>query len=401
MLQVKADFPSYPQEGIYLDSATMGLQPSISITKQMEFIRDHPYTVRKALHKRARISEQSYYECKADFASFLNVSDDEIAYLPNVDIGTNMMLHSLLAKADEQPHVVSSVYEHHSFLVPLLHLKNQGKITLSLLETEQEPCVVEYLDAKIDEDDIVCFGHTTQVLGLYRNLEEIASVIHERGATGVFDLSRTIGQLPVDLSVEGIDIVFIDGSIDLLGPPMSGILYIDEKLIHQLTNPFPSSGNVGKVTAERADQIKGIEKFELGAPNIAGMIGLQSSINYLQQLGIEKITAHRRELISYLISRLSELDAVEIVDPLLDIHHDNLHRSSIVSIHGEFHAHDIALFLDETANIELRSGLLCAHPSVTSLAIEEVIQVSTHVYNDKSEVDTLIDGLQNIIHVLG
>ncbi len=394
--QIRSHFPQI-QGSIYLDSATKGLMPQSSIDILVNSYRSGSYTVRKALHTMARSAEKAYFDTKTFFGNHFGVADDQLAWMPGADVALTQVFHSLVARYD-RPRVITTIFEHHSILAPLLHLSETKRIDLTILDTQHEPCLHQFIGTLAEEGKqiIVALGHTTQVLGLYRDIDAISKVCRENNILLVVDFSRTAGQHPV--SLKKTDIAVIDGSIDLLGPTGTGLLYVSNTMVKELENPFPTSGNIGKVTTTRIDRISGIEKFELGTPDIAGMQALRTSIQFLTE---HDTISHRQNLMNHLVDRIDEIPSVSIVDPLSDSYCGNPKRSSIVSLNLGFHSHDVALYLDELYKVQVRSGLLCSHPGVLAVDIEETIQVATHIYNTTSDIDTFITGLQAVMGMFG
>jgi cysteine desulfurase/selenocysteine lyase len=396
LLDIKNDFPGYPTTGVYLDSSTLNLQPNTAIDAQSDYIRDVATTVRKGLHKRSRKSENVYLKSKGTISSFLGGSTENYAWIPNADYGWNLILNLYREKwIGKKIKVITSIFEHHSLLAPLVHLQNIGAIEIQYLRTEDEYNLENCITLTANEDTIIALGHVSPLVGLYRDITGITKCAKSMGATTIIDFSRSAGQQLPDLA--NVDSGIFDGSTDLLGPQATGLLYMSDQLLETDLNPFPGSGGVRYVTTEKLGQIRGIERFETGNPNMAGLIGLATGITYLSQIGRKKITQHRIAIQNYLISCLNELDDISIIDPLMDTKMGNLNRASIVCFNlGEISSHDIALLLDESSNIAVRSGLLCTHPGMTEMALEGVVQVSTHIYNSKQDIDQLLDGLKTV-----
>ncbi|MHA2248876.1 MAG: aminotransferase class V-fold PLP-dependent enzyme [Candidatus Kariarchaeaceae archaeon] len=393
---ISDDFPAYPKRGAYLDSATMGLQPRSSIEAQNEFIQNTNNTVRKGLHKRSRKTADMYAHSKEMFSKYFGGSQENYAWIPNADYGWNIALHSILEKSEKQkPTFITSVYDHHAQLAPLIHLKKMDRINLQYLGLEEEYNLEESIDNLAQEDSIIALGHISPLFGLYRDIDSIVKCGKRCGSTTIIDFSRSAGQYEVNLDQN--DIAILDASLDLLGPQGAGLLYIHQDVLPSLQNPLPGSGGVRFVIPDDYGQMRNIERFETGNPNITGLIGLAESLSYLKNIGKHEISLHRMELQNYLIKRIGELSSVNIVDPLMDSKMGNPNRSSILCFNvGDLSSHDVALLLDETLDVEVRSGMICTHPGLFSMGLEEVVQVSTHIYNTKQDIDLLIEGLEQV-----
>ncbi len=393
---ISTDFPAYPKDGIYLDSVTIGLQPKIAIDAQRTYVENIGNTVRKGLHRHSRITTEKYIQAKEDYATFLGGKSENYAWIPNSDYGWNMIINSIIHKNNnERIKFITSIYDHHSLLAPLIYLKKRNLIELTFLGMEEEYNLSECIELNADENSVLALSHVSPLFGLRRDISSIVDCAISKGALTVIDYSRSAGQNQIDL--KNVSVAIVDGSLDLLGPQGCGLLYINENSLEKFQNPMPGSGGVRFVTSNDLGQMRNIERFETGNPNIAGMIGLAAAINYLKSLGKDKIILHRIELQNYLIKRIVELSSVKLIDPLMDTKMGNPNRASILCFNiGELSSHDIALLLDETHNISVRSGMICTHPGLFSLGLEEVVQISTHLYNSKNEIDKLIEGLIEI-----
>ncbi|MDH5401839.1 MAG: aminotransferase class V-fold PLP-dependent enzyme, partial [Candidatus Heimdallarchaeota archaeon] len=352
-------------------------------------------TVRTGLYKSARQATEKYIEAKEIYSKYLGGVPENYAWIPNADYGWNIFLNSLLLK-EEKPNIVTSVFEHHSMLAPLIHLKKLGKINLTLTGIEDEFNLTEHLRQMQNKSTFV-FGHVSPLLGLYRDIAGISEVAREKSGVIAIDYSRSIIQSNINLNNHDIDIGIMDGSIDLLGPQGSGLLFVSEDYLTNMYNPFPGSGGVRFVTESDYGQMRNIERFETGTPNIAGMIGLARSLKYIAKLGNDAIALHRIELMKYFLDRLQEIERHTLVDPLLDYRMGNPNRSSIAcfNIVG-IGSHDVSMLLDEIANVQVRSGMICTHAGMLSLDLEGTVQVSTHIYNTIEDIDKLIEGLSQI-----
>lgn len=392
------EFPSYPKNGVYLDSMTVGLQHRNTIQALEKFNSTNGGVVRKGLSTQARIASEVYYASKKTYASYFNGDPDNFAWIPNSDYGWNIILHSLLAN-HPKPKIIASLYDHHSILAPIVHLDQLGLVNLQFLSIEDEYNLPDTIDHLTDESTILVLSHVSPIIGLYRDIESIYQRCLQKGVTMVVDYSRSIGQSDVSIS-KSSDIAIIDGSIDLLGPQGAGLLYFNENFKQHLLNPFPGTGSIRYVLPTGIGQLRSYERFETGNPNVGAMAALAESLRLLDKAGKYNIINHRIQLMKHLIESLDEISAISILDPLIDTKMGNPQRASALTITTEsFSSHDIAMLLDEQDNIAIRSGRMCAHPGLFALELEEVNQISIHYYNTLDDIDLLVQGLKRILNL--
>ena len=150
LLDIAYDFPGYPTTGAYLDSATLNLQPKTAIDAQSDYIRDVGTTVRMGLHKRSRKSESAYLKSKDTISIFLGGSAENYAWIPNADYGWNLILNLYREKwVGRKLKVITSIFEHHSLLAPLVHLQNVGAVEIQFLRTADEYNLENYISKEL------------------------------------------------------------------------------------------------------------------------------------------------------------------------------------------------------------------------------------------------------------
>ncbi len=400
---VREQFEILKQGIVYLDSATANLVPNRSIEKMAEFYRKIGSTVRRGIHSLASKAEDEFADAKTALAQFIGAKEVELAWVPNQDYGINFLLSSIDFKPEDE--VITSVFEHHSILAPLIRLKKTKGVNIRFLSLEEEYSLATAVESLLNEKTrLVALAHVTPLIGLYRDIGMIASTVKmQRGNETLVltDYSRSAGQKEINVEREGVDFAIFDGSLGLLSPNGATAVYVRKDLIPEIDTAVVGSTSVRYLIPSEYGLMRAVERFEPGQPNIGAMIALRESIQFLNEIGMGKIELHRLKLQKQLIESIEDIKNVELIDPLLDSKMGFPNRASIVSLKiDQVSPHDIAMILDEEAKIAVRSGLLCSHPGIYALGLEGALQVSTHIFNTGEEIELFIETLRGIMEVI-
>ncbi|MDQ4100315.1 MAG: aminotransferase class V-fold PLP-dependent enzyme, partial [Chloroflexota bacterium] len=224
---------------------------------------------------------------------------------------------------------------------------------------------------------------------------EITRRAHAVGATVLVDGAQGVPHLPVDVQAIGCDFLAFSGH-KMLGPMGASILYGKKGLLDAMP-PFLGGGSmIRKVTLDGSTWADVPAKFEAGTPAVGDAIALGVAVDYLRELGMERVRAHEREVVAYALERLREVDDLIIHGPT-----SAAERSGVVSFTvGDIHPHDVAAILDEE-NVAVRAGHHCTQPLMRALGVVATTRASFYVYNTFDDVDRLVAGLHRVNQVLG
>ncbi len=400
---IREQFEILKQGVIYLDSATTNLVPTRSIEKMKEFYQQTGSTVRRGIHSLASNAEDEFADAKTVLAKFIGAQDVELAWVPNQDYGINFLLSSIDFEPGDE--VITSIFEHHSILAPLLRLKKTKNINIRFLSLEEEYSLATAVESLLNENTkLVALGHVTPLMGLYRDITTIANTVKmQRGDETLVltDYSRSAGQKEINVKHAGIDFAVIDGSLGLLSPNGAAAVYIRRDIVPKIDTAIVGSTSVRYLIPSEYGLMRAIERFEPGQPNIAAMMALRESIQFLNEIGMGRIELHRVKLQKLLIELIEDVKRIELIDPLLDSKMGLPNRANIISLKlNQVSPHDIAMILDEEAKIAVRSGLLCSHPGIYALGLEGALQVSTHVFNTEEEIEVFINTLKGVMEII-
>jgi len=241
-----------------------------------------------------------------------------------------------------------------------------------------------------DKTKIVAVTHVSNVLGRVNDIKNITEIAHSKNALVVVDAAQSVPHMKIDVNELDVDFLAFSGH-KMLGPTGVGVLYGKSERLKKL-KPFLFGGDmISEVKFNESQWNEVPFKFEAGTPNIAGVIGLGKAVEVLEEIGMENIEMHSREIIEYAKNRLNDVDDIEIYgNPEIGLVSFNLKN---------IHAHDVAAILDKQG-IAVRAGHMCAMPLVKDILKQEsVVRASFYFYNTKDDVDALIEGLKKVKEV--
>ncbi len=393
----KKDFPILSnQDLIYFDSATSTLLPIHVIEALKNFYETTGAVIKRGVYKLTVEATEQYQKARNQVAEFFNVSAGEIIFVPNESYGISSLLYSIPWEKGFE--IITSYLEHHSNYLPILYLSKQNGIKIKHILHDSEglfdpDSLVELITS---ETKLISLTYSPLLFGTISPVKKITEIAHNLNVPVLLDGTRIAGHLPIDLKSLGCDFFICHGNIGLMGPMGVGVVYIN---IDTTTNIDPliiGSGTVSKVTEKDYQLMDYPDKFEPGNPNVANVVGLGAGVNYLRGLKLSKIRNYEKSLISLMINGLKDIEKVTLYGPI-----DSNIKNGIISFNiEELNAHDMAMYLDEVANIAVRSGLLCSHPMMNKFQIPGVVQASMHLYNTKEDINAFLSTVETIVKEL-
>mgnify|MGYP002628903773 FL=1 len=389
---------------IYLDSGATSQKPQVVIDAETNFYRLHNAAVHRGAHQLAEEATDAYEGARTIVADFLNAEVDEVIFTKGATESLNLVAYAMgNALAGNRFHlktgdsIVVTEMEHHANLLPWQELAARTGATLKWFEVTAEGRLdLSSINSVIDDNTkVVALTHQSNVLGTINPLEAIAKRAHEVGAVVVLDACQSVPHMPVDVKALNIDFLAFSGH-KALGPTGVGIFWGRSNLLADLP-PFLTGGSmIENVTMTSATWAPAPRKFEAGVPNMAQAVGLGTAITYLTSIGMQAIYDHEIALTSYLLDGLSRLEDVHVVGPLT-----TENRGGAISFTvGEIHPHDLGQYLD-SLGIAVRTGHHCAWPLTRKLGVPATTRASLYLYNTKSDLDSLLDGIEGAKEYFG
>ena len=380
---------------VYLDSAATTQHPTQVLDAVTNYYKKDNANPHRGVYELAMRATDAHEGARHRVAQFFGAQDDEIVFTQNTTEGLNLVAYSygmhFLHEGDE---IVLSVAEHHSNLVPWQRVAQAtGAKLVYLYPNAAGYLTEEELDKKItSRTKLVAIGMVSNVLGLRAPVEAIVARAHAVGAVVVLDCAQSAPHMPVD--VKQLDVDFAACSAHKLYAPMGmGALYARAELLDKMP-PFLSGGDmIGTVHEHSATWAEGPRKFEAGTRNVGGEVGFAAALDYMQSIGWDAMMSHEHALLDRMLKGMAQM-------PWLTVYGDPTaaNRFGVVSFNvKDVHPHDVATILD-AGGVAIRAGHHCAQPLLTWLGVENLAccRASLAFYNDKKDVDALIEGLGNV-----
>jgi cysteine desulfurase/selenocysteine lyase len=393
--KIRQDFPILKKGIIYLDSSSSSLTPEPVLKKMLEFYHEYRANVGRGVHRLSQKASEEYGKAQLKVADFLNAkSENEIIMTKNTTEGINIVANGLEWEKGDK--IVTSLLEHHSNFIVWLRLKKRFGVNVKVVKP-QHPITHGILDptdfekAVDDKTKLVAVTHISNVLGTISPVEQITKIAHERDALMLIDAAQSVPHMKVDVKKIDCDFLAFSGH-KMCGPTGCGVLYMKSDVIDKVEPLSIGGGVIEDVELENYTLNKTSKRFEAGTPPIAEVIGLGAAVDYLQRIGMDNIEKHEKEFAKLMYEKFCEIPKVEVYGP------EPEHKISILAFNvSNLNSHDVALALDVSANIMVRSGHHCALPLIKEIVKKpSLVRASTYFYNTKEEVEKLVVAVREI-----
>ena len=386
----KRDFPLLMQNNIaYLDSAATTQKPMQVINAISEYYKNANANPHRGAYKLSLESTKVSDEARKKIAKFINAkSENQIVFTRNATESLNLIAYSYgLNNLGSKDKIVLSIMEHHSNLVPWQYVSRKTGSTLEYMYINKIGEITdEEIDSKIVKGTkIVGITHVSNVLGTINPIEKIIKKAHSVGAIAVVDASQSVPHMKIDVQKLDADFLVFSGH-KMLAPLGIGVLYAKSELLEEM-KPFLFGGDMIEYVYEQNATFAEVPtKYEAGTQNVEGAVGLSAAIDYLNNIGMDKVQTIEKELTKYALEELQKLAFVTIYG-------FSNKQAGVISFNvNGVHPHDVASVLD-SENVCIRSGNHCAQPLLRFMGLESTCRVSFYIYNTKEDVDRLIDAL--------
>jgi len=398
---VRKDFPILTRtlaDGlplVYLDSANTSQKPQVVIDTMVDHLERHNANVARAMHQLGAESSEAFEGARDKVARFLNApSRDEVVFTKNASEALNLVANTMAWAGPLQvgrgDRVVITEMEHHSNIVPWQLLTQRTGAELRWFGlTDDGRLDLSNIDELITPNTkVVSLTWVSNMLGTVNPVAQVARRAHEVGAVVVVDASQAAPQLPVDVQAAGVDFLAFTGH-KVTGPTGIGVLWGRKDLLDQLP-PFLGGGEmIATVAMEKSTYAPVPHKFEAGTPPIVEAVGLGAAVDYLSEIGMDRIHAHEQAVTGYLLEGLASVSGLTVLGPA-----DVSLRGGAVSFELEgVHPHDVAQVLD-TRGIAVRAGHHCAKPAHKRFGVQSSTRASSYLYTTPAEIDALVEGLE-------
>ena len=398
--RIRADFPILKLQVnnkplVYLDNAASSQMPQQVIDRLDHYLTAQHANIHRAVHYLSETATHEYEVARRTLQKFINAREDrEIIFTSGTTEAINLVMHGYgrkFIKAGDE--IILTTLEHHSNIVPWQMLCEEigAKIRVVPINDAGELMLDEYEALFNERTKFVGVVHISNALGTINPVKDMIKFAHARGVPVLVDGAQAAPHLKVDVQDLDCDFYAYSGH-KLCAPTGIGMLYGKAKILESM-QPFKGGGDmILSVTFEKTLYNTIPFKFEAGTPPIMAAIGLGAAIDYLQNIGMDKIAAHEHTLLEYATAQINDMQGVRIIGTAK-------HKASVISfaIDG-VHPHDIGSLLNQEG-IAVRTGHHCAQPVMNRFRVPATSRASFAFYNTMAEVDVLIAGIRSVQQV--
>lgn len=397
---IRADFPILSRKVnghplIYFDNAATSQTPRQVTDTIVDYYNFHNANIHRGVHFLSQEATDLYENARETLRAHFNAKKpEEIIFTSGATDGINMVAEgftSFLEKGDE---VIVSYLEHHSNIVPLQFLceRTGAKLKAIPVTEEGELDRSSFDELFTERTRLVFIGHVSNALGTVNPIAEIIAKARACGAAVLIDGAQAVPHLKPDVQALDVDFYVASGH-KMCGPTGIGVLYGKKEWLDKLP-PYQGGGEmIDQVTFEKTTYAPLPQKFEAGTPNICGAIALAAAVDYLNQIGFDKIEAYEKELLDYATEELLQIEG-------LKIYGTSPHKTAVISFNIEgLHPYDIGTIVDKLG-IAVRTGHHCAQPVMDYYGIPGTVRASFAFYNTKEEITTFVAAVKRAKNML-
>jgi cysteine desulfurase/selenocysteine lyase len=402
--RIRADFPILNRQVwpgvplVYLDSTATSQKPLAVIQSMDSFYRHSNANIHRGIHVLAEEATAMYEGARERVAKFIGApAARQVIFTRNTTESINLVAATWgRANLREGDLVILTEMEHHSNLVPWHILSTERNLRLEFIPVTDDGLLdmEAYQQLLKLGPRLVGFTHMSNVLGTINPAAEIIRLAHQAGAVTLVDGAQSVPHFPVNvLALEADFLAF--SAHKMCGPTGIGVLYGRKEILEAMP-PFLGGGDMIKRVYLRSFSPNEIpHKYEAGTPAIAEAVGLGAAVDYLTEVGMERIARHEEEIIRYALERLEEVPGVRVYGPTAE------RKGGVAAFTMKgVHPHDISQILD-TEGIAIRAGHHCAMPLHDKYNLPATARASFYLYNSLEEVDHLAKSLYKVIDVFG
>ncbi len=411
----KQDFPIFSSRAYprlcYLDSAATCLTPKHVADAVYHYQCYSHANSHKGLYQLSANVTEIVEQARAKVAAFLGAgSGQQIVFNSGTTEALNLIAYSfvepLLMKARQQgrvANIVISAAEHHANLLPWQRLTQQYQAQLRVVDLLPDGRLnIDHLKSLLDNDTcLLAIAHCANVIGLDNDVAQICQLARNKHIATVIDGAQAVARGGVDVNAIGCDF-YVFSAHKLYGPTGCGVLYAKAGLFDQMRPYQLGGGMISSVSYRESEYLSGPLKFEPGSHNVASIVGLVEAIDYLNDLSFKDINQYLDNLARYMRQSLTELPyyqpLIKSAALLTENQAKGLPRVASFQI-KDVHCHDVASILD-SEDIAVRAGHHCAQPLHQYLGVKATIRTSLGLYNDYSDIDRLVAGLDQAYQLM-
>jgi len=380
---------------VYLDNAATAQKPMAVIDAISDYYMNYNANVHRGVHTLSQRATDAMEAVREDVRVHINAAETaEIIFTRGITDSINTIAFGMGALVGKEQNIVITAVEHHSNIVPWQMLCQRTGAELRHLPMNQHgEVVLDGIEDIIDEHTaMVAFNHISNALGTINPVEAILERAQKVGAWTLVDGAQSGPHAKVDVRAWDVDF-FTLSSHKMYGPTGLGVLYGKREKLEALP-PYQGGGEmIATVTLEESTYAGLPHKFEAGTPHIEGIIGFGAALKYINEIGIEAIAAHEKELLEYATQECSKIEGFRVIG-------DAKNKASVLSfIVDGTHPYDLGVLLDQQG-VAVRTGQHCTQPIMDAFCIDGTARASFAMYNTKEEIDLFKAALEKAVTML-
>ena len=392
MWDVRKDFPiiANNKDLIYFDSGATTFKPKCVIDAVVNFYEFNTCNIHRGDYDMSFEVSRKYDNTRKKVAKFLNAKrSEEIIFTSGATSSLNIAIYGMSSVLKKGDTILTTYLEHASNILPLFKIAKEKEVNIKYIPLNEDGSfnIDNYVKCFDSSVKMVVLTYVSNVLGYINPIKEICDIAHEHNALVLVDGAQGVPHLKVD--VTDLDLDFISFSAHkMLGPSGMGVLYGKYDLLKQMSPVFYGGGANARFDKDGNVILKEVpEVFEAGTPNIEGVLGLSSAIDYLNSLGMENIEKYDNYLIKYMMDKITKLDNVTVYNKNADV------AICSFNVNGIF-AQDVGSYLNKN-HIAVRTGNQCAKILHNVTGNDQIIRASMYLYNTTEEIDRFVDVIKD------
>lgn len=394
---IRRDFPIlsttvYDRPLVYLDNAATTQKPLCVLDAMRHEYLNANANVHRGVHYLSQQATELHEAARETVRRFINAGKtEEVIFTRGTTESINLVASSFCEEfMKEGDEIIVSVMEHHSNIVPWqLQAALRGvAVRVIPMNDDGELDMEAYAGMFTERTKIVSVAHVSNVLGTVNPVREMIRIAHSHGVPVLIDGAQSTPHFKVDVQELDCDFFAFSGH-KIYGPTGIGVLYGKEEWLDRMP-PYQGGGEmIESVTFEKTVFQSLPFKFEAGTPDYIATHGLAVALDYVNDIGLENISSHERELTSYCMEQMRSIDGIALFGT-------SEHKDAVVSfLVGDIHHLDMGTLLDRLG-IAVRTGHHCAQPVMQRYGIQGAVRASFAMYNTREEIDALVEGVRRV-----
>ena len=396
---IREDFPIFTERAdnfVYLDSSATTLKPQTVIDAVADYYSKYSANVHRSIYSIGEKATEKYEGSRSKVAKLINANSNSIIFTRGTTESINLVAYTWARKnlksGDE---ILLTEMEHHSNLIPWQLCAEETGAVLKFIPFNEDG-TLDLSDPEkwfTNKTKLVAVIHQSNVFGTVNPIKDIIKLAKGVGAVTLIDAAQSVPHQKVDIQDLDCDFLAFSGH-KMLGPTGVGVLYGKPEILEEMP-PFMGGGEMIRTVSLNESTWNDIPwKFEAGTPNIAQAIGLGSAIDYINEIGLDKIHEHEQDILTYALEKMQKI-------PEVNIYGSADERGAVISFNLEnIHPHDLSQLLDNDG-IAIRAGHHCAQPIMKKLGVSATGRASFYLYNSKEDVDRLCESLVKTVKFMG